>query len=71
MKIEFDIPQTFNAKVTIYDILGKEIASLKNEKLNPGAHEIDITGMGLPDGTYFCKIESEGISQTRKIVITK
>jgi len=39
--IKFDIPKVSNVKLTVFDILGKEIATLVNEKLAPGSYEVN------------------------------
>lgn len=76
-KIRFDIPANIrlsgNDKVTlkVYDILGKEIATLVNEKLQPGAYEVTWDASGFGSGIYFYKLTGSGISDTRKMVILK
>ena len=49
---------TINSKVSIklYDITGREIATLVYEKQLPGKHEIDLNMSGFEDGSYFIKI---------------
>ncbi|HEY5124144.1 MAG TPA: CotH kinase family protein [Ignavibacteria bacterium] len=61
-KIRFDIANsTFNkggfVTLKIYDILGKEIATLVNEKLQPGIYEEIFNGSNLPSGVYFYRLE--------------
>ncbi len=70
-KIKFEIPLLVACRVTVYDILGREVAILLDEKLNPGRYELEVKDAGLPEGVYFCKIAAEGISETRKIEIIK
>ncbi len=70
-KIKFEIPNLVSARVTIYDILGREVATLMDKKLTPGHHEINVKESGLPGGIYFCKIVTDGFSETRKIEILK
>ncbi len=70
-KINFDIPESVNTKIIIYNIIGKEIATLLNGKLNPGNHEVDFGSLNLPEGTYFYKLETENFSETKKLVLAK
>lgn len=70
-KIKFDIPNSLNTKITVYDILGKEIKILVNAKLNPGSYEVDFDGTNLPSGVYFYKLETEAFSETKKMILTK
>jgi len=70
-KINFDIPETLCSKIIVYDILGNEVATVLNEKPGGGEHEIDFRRLGLPEGTYFCKLILEGFTKTKKITIIK
>ncbi len=72
-KIRFDISgasvaQTF---LSVYDILGREVATLVNEQLQPGTYEVDFDGSNLPSGIYFYKLTSDDFSQTKKMLIIK
>lgn len=70
-KINFDIPKTVNTKIIVYNVIGKEVATLLNDKLNPGNHEVDFGSLNLPEGTYFYKLIRDGFSETKKINLTK
>lgn len=70
-KIKFDIPKAFNTKLVIYDILGKEVAILVNEDLKPGTYEVDFDAANLPSGTYFYRLDTDGISETKKMLLIK
>ncbi len=71
LKIKFDIPNSLNTKITVYDILGKEIKTLVNTKLNPGTHEVDFDEANLPSGVYFYRLETESFTETKKMVLIK
>ncbi len=70
-KIKFDIPGLLNTKVVVYDILGKEVATLVNSKLNPGTYEVDFDAKDLPGGVYFYRLETESFTETKKMLIVK
>lgn len=70
-KIKFNVPVYVNTKVTVHDILGREVVTLIDEKLVPGVHEIDFDATGLAEGVYFYKIETKSFSKTRKINFNK
>ena len=70
-KIKFDIKQSSNTKLIIYNILGKEIATLVNEKLNAGSYEVDWDGSGYPSGVYFYKLTTDGFSDVKKMILIK
>jgi photosystem II stability/assembly factor-like uncharacterized protein len=70
-KIKFDIRQTSNTKLIIYNILGREVATLVNEKLNAGSYEVRWNALGYPSGMYFYRLETEEFTKTRKMVLLK
>lgn len=70
-KIKFEIPKGSLVKLKIYDILGREVAELVNEKLNPGTYEYEWNGINLPSGVYFYKLQSENFVETKRMVLVK
>ena len=70
-KIKFDIPKSNHVKIIIYNALGKEVATLVNEKLSAGGYEVDWNASGNPSGVYYYKLETEEFTKTRKIVLLK
>jgi photosystem II stability/assembly factor-like uncharacterized protein len=72
-KIKFSIPngvlgQTF---LSVYDIIGREIAKLVNEKLSPGTYEVEFDGSNYPSGVYFYKLKTETFNETKRMVLIK
>ena len=55
-KIKFEIAKLSDVSVVVYDILGKEVSSLVNEKLKPGTYETFFDGGSLSSGIYFCRL---------------
>lgn len=70
-KIEYSIAKTADVRLVIYDISGKEIALLVNEKQNAGSYIKDISGSNLASGTYFYLLTVNGIPETKKMVLIK
>ncbi len=75
-KIKFDIPSNVkseksNVKIIVNDILGREIAVLVNQKLQPGYYEVEFNAENLTSGVYFYRLETQNYSQTRKMVLIK
>ncbi len=70
--IEFNIPQIGDVKLTVYDILGKEINTLINKNLNAGNYSVNFDGTGLSSGIYFYTLNYNGTQTiTKKMVLTK
>ncbi len=68
MRIALNVPQDALTRVTIYDLLGREISTLANERLTAGLHELLWNAAGQAGGLYFLKCECAGITQTQKLV---
>jgi M6 family metalloprotease-like protein len=58
-------------KLVVYDVLGKEVAVLVNERMEPGTHTARFDGTGLAGGVYFCRLSVGSFSETRKIILLK
>jgi hypothetical protein len=69
--IKFKIKETYLTTLKVYNIIGKEIVTLVNEKLQPGEYEVTFDGSGLTSGVYFCKLESGNFSDVKKLLIVK
>lgn len=70
--IEMQVPVTAHVDVKLYDIMGKEIATLKNEILFPGPHKIDIkatVGTRLSYGQYIYRIATGGQFYSNSILV--
>ncbi|MCX6166296.1 MAG: T9SS type A sorting domain-containing protein [Ignavibacteriae bacterium] len=76
--IKYTIPdngksQIENGLITlkIYDILGREIATLINEKQSPGIYAVSWNGAEFPSGIYFYKIIAGDVTETKKMFLLK
>ena len=68
--IEFDIPTSARLNISIYNILGAQIATLVNDKTyTAGKHTINWNTKKLNSGLYFCKLTIEDKTQTMKLLI--
>ena len=70
-KINFQIPDTKLVTLKVYDILGKEVATLVNEKLSAGSYEVDWNASDCPSGVYFYKLITNEFSDVKKMVLVK
>jgi hypothetical protein len=70
-KIEYSLPKVGFVKLTVYDILGKEINVLVNENKLPGNYIIDFDASNLSSGVYFYKITSGNFSDMKKMFLIK
>jgi len=69
--IRFQIKDLKFVTLKVYDILGKEVATLVNEKINSGKYEVTFDGSNQPSGIYFYKLETENFTDIKKMVLIK
>ena len=60
-----------NVVLKLFDIMGREVATLVNEQLAPGTYEATFDGSALSSGTYFYKLKSGDFSQTKRLTLLK
>jgi hypothetical protein len=70
-KIEYQIKNADFVSLKIYDINGREVETLVNEKQSPGTYEAIWNASNYPSGIYFYKIQAGDFSETRKMVLIK
>ncbi len=64
-------PGTRRVKLAVYDVLGREVAVLVNEKKEPGDYTVTWNGMGLASGVYMYRLAAADFVQTHKMVLLK
>jgi hypothetical protein len=69
--IKYDLIRSGNIKINVYDISGKEIASLVNEFQNAGSYEVLFEASGLSSGVYFYKLETDDFKDVKRMIILK
>ncbi len=69
--INYELPITNYVKLSVYDVLGKEIAVLVNEKQQAGIYKVEWDASNYPSGVYFYKLITQGYSETKKMVLVK
>jgi photosystem II stability/assembly factor-like uncharacterized protein len=69
--IQFQLPNSGFVKLTVFDLLGREIETLVNEKLYAGVYNVDWDASRYPSGVYFYKITAKDYLGTRRMVLIK
>ncbi|MDD5360873.1 MAG: T9SS type A sorting domain-containing protein [Ignavibacteria bacterium] len=70
-KISYALPVQGLVTLRVYDILGKEVATLVNETKNPGSYTVEFNASNLSSGVYFYKLESNSFSDIKKLMLIK
>ena len=69
--IKFDIQKSGLVKITVFDMLGRVVATLLNESLQPGSNSVDWDASNYPSGVYFYKLEAEQFNESKRMVLVK
>ena len=70
-KIHYKIAQSEFVNLSVYNVLGKEVAVLVNELQSPGTYSVVFSADNLPGGVYFYKLETQNFNQTSKMLLIK
>ncbi|MCL6100702.1 MAG: T9SS type A sorting domain-containing protein, partial [Bacteroidetes bacterium] len=65
------VPSLQHVTLKVFDVLGKEIATLVNEKLIPGKYTETFSGTNLPSGIYFYVLRTGTFTSVKKMVLLK
>ncbi|HPS64372.1 MAG TPA: T9SS type A sorting domain-containing protein, partial [Ignavibacteria bacterium] len=70
-KINFVIQKPGLVTLKVYDMLGREVASLINEFKQAGYYSMDFNASGLSSGVYFYKLQANDFTDIKKMVLIK
>ncbi len=70
-RLGFDLPQAASVRLAVFDVLGREVASLLSGSMQAGRHNVTFDGSGLASGLYFARLEADGHVFTEKIMLVK
>jgi hypothetical protein len=74
--IQYAIPRKAKVRVAVYDVAGRLVGVVIDDKVDPGYYQTnwkgeDSRGRSLPSGTYFIRMESKEFRSTRKVVLMR
>ena len=69
--ISFFLPEAGDVKLKLFDINGKELRALIDNKMTAGEHKITLNADRLSSGIYFYQLETSDFTQTKKLVLIK
>jgi len=70
-KVKFDLPKSGQVKLTLYDVLGNEVAVLLNGVQNAGYFEAEINASSYASGIYFYVLKAGDFTETKKMILIK
>jgi hypothetical protein len=69
--VKFQISNSGSVKIIVFDLLGKEVATLVNEQLAPGTYSVDFNATNFPSGVYFYRLTTNDFTATKKLILLK
>jgi len=69
--IPFRIDKAADVKLTVYDMLGNEVRTLVDERMDKGSYNIDFDAAGLATGMYVYRLETNGLMFSKKMMFVK
>ena len=69
--IQFAVPKNSHVTINIYDILGREVATLIDDEYQPGRYKVVFEAGQIASGLYVYRIQAGDFLQTRKLMLLK
>jgi len=69
--IRFSLPQREHVTLKVFDVLGREVATLVDGELNPGQHSVVFNAKNLPSGVYFYRLQAGNFVEQKKMEMVK
>jgi hypothetical protein len=69
--ISFTIPRREHVTLTVFDVLGGEVARLVDRELDVGEHSVNFNAEWIPSGVYFAQMKAGNVVQRIKMVLVK
>ncbi|MCK5078738.1 MAG: T9SS type A sorting domain-containing protein, partial [Bacteroidales bacterium] len=67
----FDLASSANVRISIFDMMGRELATVANRQYTAGSHEINWNIGNLSPGQYFYKIQTDHYVEVKSMLIVK
>ena len=69
--IQFDLPQSADVKMTVYNMLGQKVMTLVDRRMDAGFHHVTFDARSLASGMYVYRIEAGSFVSTKKMMLIK
>lgn len=70
-KIKFNLASNEFTTLKVYDVIGKEIATLVNNQMEAGQYEVTFDASNLPSGVYIYSLNAGNFKETRKMILMR
>lgn len=69
--IQYELASPSEVKLRVFDVLGREVATLVNARQSAGRYRAEFNAAALSSGVYFYRLETQDFTQTRKMFLVK
>jgi photosystem II stability/assembly factor-like uncharacterized protein len=69
--IRYELPKSSEVRVSVYDMLGREVSVLENERREAGFHEVKFDGSNLASGVYFYRMQAGSFAETKRLILLR
>ena len=69
--IKYELPKATRVNLSVFDILGREVSVLVNERMDAGVYEVKFDGSNLASGVYFYRLQAGDFVQSKRLLILK
>ncbi len=70
-RISYDIPEKAHVRLTVFDVLGKEVQTLVNDDKAPGSYSVEFSARSLASGVYIYKLSAGSVTFSKKFILLK
>jgi hypothetical protein len=69
--IRYELPRPSEVRLSVYDMLGREVSTIVNERRNAGVYEVKFEAAGLASGVYSYRLTAGGTVTTKRFFLLK
>jgi hypothetical protein len=69
--INYQLPMNSLVTIKVYDVVGREVATLVNERQNAGTYQTSFNAQGLSTGLYFYQLRAGNYSEVKKMLLLR
>jgi hypothetical protein len=69
--ITYELPKSSDVRLIVYDLLGREVSVLVNERMHAGTHEVQVDARNLASGVYVYHLQAGAFMSTKRMLILK
>jgi hypothetical protein len=69
--IRFELPEAIDVRLEVYDMLGRRVAQLVNERMIAGTHDVHFDASSLASGVYMYRLQTGGKVMNRQMILIK